>query len=84
MATTVHIPLPLLEKVDERAKALRLSRNRFIISALEKVIAEQTEWSPEFLEALNNMEYLGGEDELMKVIKQSRRSKAPPELWSIC
>jgi len=80
MATTVHIPPPLLEKVDERASALRLSRNRFIISALEKAIAEQTEWSPAFLEALSKMDYLEGEDELMAVIRQSRRSKAPPKL----
>ena len=80
MATTVHIPPPLLEKVDERAKALQLSRNRFIIHALEKAITEQTEWSPEFLQALSEMEYLGGEDELMNIIKENRRSKAPPEL----
>jgi hypothetical protein len=31
MAITVHIPKPVLERVDERAKALNLSRNRFII-----------------------------------------------------
>lgn len=80
MATTVHIPAPLLEKVDERANALQLSRNRFIISALEKAIAEQTEWTADFLEALNAMDYLEGENELMKVISQSRRSKAPPKL----
>ncbi len=52
MPTTIHIPEPLLAEVDKRAKTLKLSRNRFIVTALEKALAEQPPWSPEFVAAL--------------------------------
>ena len=80
MPTTVNIPQPLLDKVDERATALQLSRNKFIITALEKAIAEETTWPESFLEAINKMEAIEGENEFMDIIKESRSSKAPPEL----
>jgi metal-responsive CopG/Arc/MetJ family transcriptional regulator len=34
--TTIHIPDPLLERVDARAKTLGISRNRLILEALEE------------------------------------------------
>lgn len=80
MATTVHIPKPVLERVDERAKALNLSRNRFIIDALEKALAEQATWSPGFLEAVERLPQLEPLDDLLDVIGANRRSKAPPKL----
>ena len=52
MATTVHLPNHLLQSVDERAAELGMSRNRYIILALEQAITEQTEWSSKFLAEL--------------------------------
>jgi hypothetical protein len=36
MPTTVHIPDPLLNSVDRRAKALGISRNRLVVRALDE------------------------------------------------
>jgi len=80
MATTVHIPKPVLERVDERAKALNLSRNRFIIVALEKALAEQGAWSPEFLESIKKLPELEPLDDLLEIIRTHRKSKSPPQL----
>ena len=80
MATTVHIPKPVLERVDERAKALNLSRNRFIIEALEKALAEQAAWSPDFLHSVKKLPELEPLGDLLEVIRSSRKSKAPPRL----
>lgn len=51
-STTVHIPAPLLETVDAHARALGISRNRFILRALERVLEEGKSWSPDFLAEL--------------------------------
>jgi hypothetical protein len=50
MATTVHIPKLLLDAVDRRARALKVSRNRFIVRTLEQEIAERKDWSPGFFD----------------------------------
>jgi Ribbon-helix-helix protein, copG family len=80
MATTVHIPKPVLERVDERAKALNLSRNRFIVEALEKALAEQATWSPGFVDSVNKLTALEPLDDLLQVIRANRKSKGPPRL----
>jgi Ribbon-helix-helix protein, copG family len=80
MATTVHIPKLVLERVDQRAKALNLSRNRFIIAALEKALAEQAIWSPEFLESIEKLPELEPLEDLLGVIHSNRRSKPAPKL----
>ena len=36
MATSIHIPKPLLAAVDRKARTLKISRNRLIVRALEK------------------------------------------------
>jgi predicted transcriptional regulator len=82
MPTTVHIPADLLEAVDRRAKDLKMSRNRFIVEALRRVLDEDTSWSSAFVEALLDVEP-GDErlvDEMMEAIRSSRRSKAAPDL----
>lgn len=48
-STTVRIPGPLLETVDARARAQGISRNRFILRALERVLEEGKSWSLDFL-----------------------------------
>jgi hypothetical protein len=78
MATTIHIPDPLLAKVDRRAKTLKLSRNRFIVAALEKALAEEPPWSPAFLDALRDFTPLDDEPDLDALIKDNRRSRKQP------
>ena len=52
MSTTVHIPPRLLSRVDARARALAVSRNRFIIATLEHALDARSEWPPELAEML--------------------------------
>lgn len=82
MPTTVHIPAVLLEAVDRRASALRLSRNRLIVRALEREISEPSGWSPEFFDRLRDVGADTGQavDELLAAVKDARRSKKPREL----
>lgn len=80
MPTTVHIPEDLLEKVDERAKASSMTRNRYIVEALRKAISDQTTWSPEFLAQLGKLKPVQGVDDLMRAIKRGRSRKGPPRL----
>lgn len=82
MPTTVHIPAPLLDAVDRRAKALRVSRNRLIVRALEREIREPGNWSPEFLGRLRDVDASTGKavDELVAAVIRARRSKKPQDL----
>ena len=49
--TSVHIPKPLLSAVDRKARLLGISRNRLIVRALEREMAEPS-WSPGFFDRL--------------------------------
>ena len=82
MPTTVHIPAHLLKSVDRRAKALGVSRNRLIVSALERAVNDPKGWAPEFLEKLRNVddETVAAVDDLVTDVKQARRSKPPRDL----
>jgi len=84
MSTTVHLPPNLLDSVDHRAKELGVSRNRYVIRALEQALETETRWSQRFvaeLEAAESDEE-GGEalEELRAVVAANRTSKAPPRL----
>jgi predicted DNA-binding protein len=52
MTTTIHIPPELLERIDARAKALRTSRNRVIVSAIEAELGGREAWPPELVQML--------------------------------
>ena len=82
MATTVHIPAPLLTSVDRRAKTLGVSRNRLVVRALEQAVSERSGWAPGFLEKLRSVdrETAIAVDELLAGVKQARRSKPPRDL----
>ena len=80
MATTVHIPEEILRKVNARAQALNLSRNRFIVNTLEKALDDHGAWSPEFLEFLRGAPPLDSGDGFLDSIIANRRSKARPVL----
>lgn len=79
MPTSIHIPKPLLDRVDRRARKLAISRNRFIIRALERDLAAETEWSPDFFERLGQTEpeLQTAVDEMLDGILTHRTRKAP-------
>jgi len=83
MTTTVHLPRELLERVDERARSLKLSRSQFVRRALDRMVAHETEWTDEFLGALRDAEQdedcRRGVDEIMHAVARRSR-KAPPRL----
>lgn len=82
MPTSVHLPKPLLLAVDRRARALRISRNRLIVQALERELAETSEWSPHFFEELAQTDSAMEEavDEMLTEVSERRSSKGPPKL----
>lgn len=82
MPTSVHIPKPLLNAVDRRAKALRISRDRLIVSVLEREVGEPTTWSAGFFEQLSAADdsTAGAVDEMLAAIRTARRSKEPMSL----
>jgi Ribbon-helix-helix protein, copG family len=82
MATSVHIPKPLLDAVDRKARVLKMSRNRLIIRALERELSPGSGWSPGFFERLTEVdpETAKAADELLASVRQARRSKPPRRL----
>ncbi len=79
MATSVHIPPPLLLAVDRKARALKISRNRLIVQALEREVRPGSDWSADFLARLAAP--APGTDsaveEMLQAIRESRSSKKP-------
>lgn len=82
MATSIHIPKPLLEAVDRKARALKISRNRLIVRALERELRPGADWSPGFFEQLSavDSETTAAVDELLAAVRQARTSKPPRHL----
>ena len=82
MPTTVHIPAPLLEAVDRRARALQVSRNRLIVRAITREVSEPAGWSPEFVGRLRDVDAdtAAAVDDLVAAVTHARRSKTPPAL----
>ena len=82
MATTVHLPRLLLAAADRRARALRISRNRLIMLALQRELSGAADWSPAFLARLRAVGSGTGQDvdDLLSAVKTARRSKTPPRL----
>jgi len=84
MATTIHIPDPLLERVDTRAKTLGISRNRLILEALEEKVGATDEWAPELVhmlaEPISSAASKELEDSLAAVRRRRSSRKSPPRL----
>jgi predicted transcriptional regulator len=82
MPTSVHIPKPLLVAVDRKARALKISRNRLIVQALEREVTHGSDWSPGFFGQLESAEAGVKEaaEEMLKTIQGQRRSKKPVRL----
>ena len=73
----MHIPKPLLVAVDRKARALKISRNRLIVQALEREVLQDSNWSPDFFARLESPE-AGVEDaadEMLKAIRARKSSK---------
>jgi metal-responsive CopG/Arc/MetJ family transcriptional regulator len=82
MPTSVHIPKPLLEAVDRKARSLKMSRNRLIVRALERELRQDSDWSPGFFEQLSaiDSDTSAAVDELLTSVRQARKSKPPRRL----
>jgi hypothetical protein len=82
MPTSVNIPKHLLIAVDRKARALRISRNRLIVQALEREMAQGSDWSPDFFGqlALREPAVDAAADEMLRAIRSQRRSKKPVPL----
>jgi hypothetical protein len=82
--TTIHVPPALLKRVDARAKALGVSRNRFIIETLNEKLQSVREWPEDFVRALKQpvrADVAATADDMLRQIESTRRSrKAPPKL----
>lgn len=69
MTITIHLSDDLLAAVDRRAQDLRLTRNRYIVEALERSLQSDTAWSPAFVEELR----VAGQDrELSRILAEMR------------
>lgn len=84
MPTTVHLPEDILRSVDRRARDLDMSRNRYIVRALERSLATDTEWGADFVEMLEaaRADTRSHElvDEMLRAIVANRTRKGPPAL----
>jgi metal-responsive CopG/Arc/MetJ family transcriptional regulator len=82
MATSIHIPKPLLEAVDRKARVLKISRNRLIVRALERELTAGNDWSPGFFEQLGSVspDTAAAVDDLLASVRQARTSKPPRDL----
>ncbi len=82
MPTSVHLPKPLLEAIDRRARVLKISRNRLIVEALEHELAGRSDWSSGFFEALTQTDGTTQEavDEMLAEVRKRRSSKEPLQL----
>ena len=84
MSTTVHLPADLLATVDRRALDLGVSRNRYIIRALERAVAAETHWSAAFVAELAaaraDVEGRRALADLRAAVARGRTRKGPPAL----
>ena len=84
MPTTIHLSPELLNAVDRTARGLAMSRNRYIVRALERAVQTETGWSADFVERLEaaraDPEIQRAADEMRAAIEANRMSKAPPKL----
>jgi hypothetical protein len=79
--TTVHVPADLLERVDTRAKALGVSRNRFIVKALEESLGVRDAWPAELVRMLKRPIAARASSDLedsLTVVRRRRASRRQP------
>ena len=79
-STTVHLPDPLLSKIDRAVKEKGISRNRFIIQACEEALNNRAgKWPEDFFHVEPNTENLRllreGVSEMEEAILKMRRNR---------
>jgi len=52
MGTSIHIPPLILKQLDDRAKSLKISRNKLILRAINRSLIEEVTWSDALLSGL--------------------------------
>lgn len=81
MPISIHLPDPLLRRVDSRAKQMGLSRSSYIATILERELAAGGGWSDGFFDRLRDLDLEEARDaaEAMDDVTSRRRSrlKAP-------
>jgi hypothetical protein len=77
MATSVHLPSALLEAVDRKARALRISRNQLVVQALEHDLQGGADWSPGFFSRLSDVDPDTASDveDMLQTVRKARKSK---------
>jgi predicted transcriptional regulator len=77
MATSIHVPSTLLDAIDRKARALRVSRNQLIVRALERELQAGGDWSSGFIERLaeTDAELSKDVNDLLATVRAARRSK---------
>lgn len=82
MGNDVRLPKSILDAVDRRARALRVTRDRWIVRALERQLTEPRDWSPGFFERLADVDAgtRKAVDDLLGAVVRARTSKVAPEL----
>lgn len=84
MTTTIHLPSELLSRLDARARARGVSRNRLIREAVEASLGLGSSWPPELVTLLGTpldretAELLEGS--LTRVRASRSRRRKPPDL----
>lgn len=78
MRTTVRLPQAVLKALDQRARALSISRNELVVRAIERELRDAREWSSGFFERLSRVDTRTARDvdDLERAIRKGRRSKA--------
>jgi len=82
MPTSIHLPERLLRAIERRARELGLSRNRVIVRALERDLARENEWPPEFFARFAPLAPADAQavDDMVDAIRSNRGRKRAPEL----
>jgi hypothetical protein len=81
MATSIRLPRDLLERVDARAKALGVSRNRLLVDVVEASLSSHATWPPEFLallEAPLDAKSAATLDDTLRATRRLRRNRRKP------
>ena len=71
------MPKELLEAVDRRARALRISRNQLVVRALQHEVDGGADWSPGFFDRLLEVDpaTAADVDDLLEAVRKARTSK---------
>lgn len=82
MPISIHLPDPLLRRVDARARNMGLSRSSYIATILERELAAGGGWSDGFFDRLRDLDEEEARDaaEAMSDITRRRSRQRAPTL----